>query len=77
MTIIAVATAAVSSPIVAMAQPSVSVVMDKQGNVFFHSDVKRVMMLAPDGTKSIALPNVHAHDLFIDAQGNLYGDHQW
>ncbi len=77
MTMISVvAAAAVGSPATAAAHPSVSVVMDRQGNVFY-SDLRRVMMIAPDGTKSIAVPNVHTHEMFMGADGNLYGDHQW
>ncbi len=76
MMMIAVAAAALGSPATAAAHPSVSVVMDRQGNVFY-SDLKRVMMITPDGKKAIAVPNVHTHEMFMDAQGNLYGDHQW
>ncbi len=76
MMLMAVVAATLAPPATAGAHPSVSVVMDKHGNVFY-SDLKRVMMVAPDGTKSIAVPNVHTHEMFMDAQGNLYGDHQW
>ena len=68
--------AAAAAPTVASAHPSVSVVMDSKGNVFY-SDLNRVWMLAPDGQKSIAVPNVHSHELFIDRNDNLYGEHLW
>ncbi len=35
------------------------------------------MMIAPDGRRQIAVPNVHAHELYLDSRGNLYGDHTW
>ena len=66
----------VALPAVALAHPPVSVVMDKQGNVFY-SDLSRVWMVRPDGQKSIAVPNVHSHELFVDSAGNLFGEHLW
>lgn len=50
--------------------------MDARGNVFY-ADANRVMMIAPDGRRQIAVPNVHAHELYLDSLGNLYGDHVW
>lgn len=50
--------------------------MDAQGNVFY-SDLSRVMMITPAGRRSIAVPNVHTHELYLDSQGNLHGDHVW
>ena len=29
---------------------------------------------APDGTKTVVVPHVHTHELFLDAAGNLYGE---
>lgn len=60
----------------ALAHPPVSVVVDARGNVYY-SDLEQVWRLAPDGTKSVAVPNVHTHELYLDAQGNLYGEHLW
>lgn len=60
----------------ARAHPSVSVVIDSRGNVFY-SDLKNVWMIAPDGSRSIAVPGVHTHELALDAGGNLYGEHLW
>jgi hypothetical protein len=36
-----------------------------------------VWQLAPDGTKSVAVTNVHSHELCLDSAGNLYGEHLW
>lgn len=60
----------------AFAHPGVGIVMDSRENVFY-TDLKHVWKLAPDGTKSIAVRNVHTHELYIDPQDNLYGEHLW
>ena len=58
------------------AHPPVTVVVDRQGNAYY-SDLNRVWKVAPDGTKTVAVPNVHTHELYLDAQGNLFGEHLW
>lgn len=60
----------------AIAHPSVSVVIDSRGNVFY-SDLHQVWRIAPDGRKSVAVPRVHTHELCLDAADNLYGEHLW
>lgn len=60
----------------AYAHPPVSVVIDARGNVYY-SDLKQVWRVAPDGKKSVAVPNVHTHELYLDGQGNLFGEHLW
>jgi sugar lactone lactonase YvrE len=50
--------------------------MDSHGNVYY-TDLKQVWRIAPDGTKTVAVPNVHTHELYLDAQDNLYGEHLW
>src|SRR4051812_14013941 len=62
--------------IAVQAHPSVSVVIDRQGNVFY-SDLSQVWRVRPDGQKSVAVPGVHAHELVLDAADNLYGEHLW
>lgn len=63
-------------PALSQAHPSVSILMDSKGNVYY-SDLKQVWKITPAGTKSIAVPNVHSHELFIDSNDNLYGEHVW
>ncbi len=58
------------------AHPGVGIVMDKNGNLFY-TDLTHVWMIKPDGSKSIAVPNVHTHELYIDKEGKLYGEHLW
>jgi len=58
------------------AHPPVSVVADSRGNIYY-SDLARVWQVAPGGARTIVVPNVHTHELYIDAQDNLYGEHLW
>lgn len=60
----------------ALAHPPVSVVFDSRGNVYY-SDLTHVWRVSPNGTKSIVVRNVHTHELCIDADDNLYGEHLW
>ncbi|HKS23928.1 MAG TPA: hypothetical protein VJZ76_14085 [Thermoanaerobaculia bacterium] len=60
----------------AYAHPPVGIVVDRGGNVYY-SDLKQVWRLAPDGTKTVVVPRVHTHELYLDAEGNLYGEHLW
>lgn len=55
------------------AHPGVGIVMDPRGNVFY-TDLAHVWKIAPDGTRSIAVREVHTHELAIDAAGNLFGE---
>lgn len=56
--------------------PGVGIVRDSRGHVFY-TDLAHVWRLAPDGSKSIAVTNVHTHELCLDAADNLYGEHLW
>lgn len=61
---------------VVVADPGVGIVMDSKGNLFY-TDLKQVWMIKPDGSKVIAVANVHTHELYIDAEDRLYGEHLW
>jgi hypothetical protein len=56
--------------------PGVGIVQDSRGNVFF-TDLKQIWKITPDRTLSVAVPNVHTHELCLDAEDNLYGEHLW
>lgn len=56
--------------------PGIGIVENSKGEVFY-TDLKQVWMIAPDGKKSIAVPNVHTHELYIDDEDNLFGEHLW
>jgi len=58
------------------AHPGVGIVMDSKGNVFY-TDLSHVWKISPDGELSIAVKNVHTHELYIDEDDNLYGEHEW
>jgi DNA-binding beta-propeller fold protein YncE len=60
----------------AEAHPGVGIVMDSRGNVYY-TDLKKVWRIALDGKKSVVVPGVHTHELCLDAQDNLYGEHLW
>ncbi|HXH48037.1 MAG TPA: hypothetical protein VNM47_01565 [Terriglobia bacterium] len=50
--------------------------MDHRGSVFY-TDLSNVWRISPDGTKSIVVRDVHTHELFLDADDNLFGEHLW
>jgi hypothetical protein len=54
----------------------VGIVEDSAGNVFY-TDLKQVWRIAPDGTKTVAVPDVHTHELCLDGEDALYGEHLW
>lgn len=58
------------------AHPGVGIVMDRQGNIFY-TDLTHVWKQTPAGKRSIAVRNVHTHELYLDAAGNLFGEHAW
>lgn len=58
------------------AHPAIGIVADAAGNIFY-SDNVHVWRIAPDGNRSIAVANVHTHELWLDSTGNLYGEHLW
>lgn len=58
------------------AHPGVGIVMDQQGNIYF-TDLKQVWKRSADGRLTVAVPDVHTHELALDKEGNLYGEHLW
>lgn len=59
------------------AHPSVGIVKNSKGEIFY-TDTERVWKISADGkTKKVVVPNVHTHELFMDTQDNLYGEHLW
>jgi hypothetical protein len=58
----------------AIAHPGWGIVVDRAGNVFF-TDLKQVWRIGTDGTKTVVVPNVHTHELFLDSAGTLHGEH--
>ena len=60
----------------ASAHPGVGIVQDSRGNVYF-TDLRQVWKVAPDGKTTVAVAEVHTHELCLDADDNLYGEHLW
>ncbi|MEI9920529.1 MAG: hypothetical protein WDO14_17310 [Bacteroidota bacterium] len=60
----------------AIAHPGIGIVEDSRGNIFY-TDLTKVWKVTPDGRKSIAVPDVHTHELFLDESDNLFGEHLW
>jgi hypothetical protein len=60
----------------AAAHPGTSIVQDSCGNIFY-TDLVHVWKITPDGKRSIAVRSVHSHELHLDTQDNLYGEHLW
>lgn len=62
--------------IITTAHPGIGIVMDSKGNVFY-TDLKQIWKINFNGEQSIAVHNVHSHELYLDAHDNLYGEHLW
>jgi hypothetical protein len=60
-------------PFVAQAHPGIGIVADRKGNIYY-TDLQHVYRIS-GGRKTIAVPNVHTHELHVDAYDNLYGQH--
>jgi hypothetical protein len=58
------------------AHPGMGLAIDSKGNIFY-TDLKHIWKQTPDGKKSIAVENVHSHELYIDKNDNLFGEHYW
>jgi hypothetical protein len=65
----------------ARAHPGIGIVRDSRGHIFY-TDLVHLWKITPaqngkSERKRIAVHNVHTHELALDAQGNLYGEHSW
>ncbi|HLE85760.1 MAG TPA: hypothetical protein VJG13_15575 [Thermoanaerobaculia bacterium] len=60
----------------ALAHPGVGIVMYRSGAVFY-TDLEQVWRISPSGEKTVAVPDVHTHELWLDRDGTLYGEHLW
>ena len=59
-----------------IAHPGIGIVKDSKGNILY-TDLKQVWKITPDGNKTIVVSGVHTHELYIDEQDNLFGEHLW
>jgi hypothetical protein len=60
----------------AAAHPGVGIVRDAQGNLYY-TDLEQVWKREPSGRLRVVVAHVHTHELYLDAQGNLFGEHAW
>ena len=58
------------------AHPGIGIVKDSKGNIYY-TDLKQVWKISLDGTRNKVMNDVHTHELYIDQQDNLYGEHLW
>lgn len=59
-------------PFVGMAHPGIGIVVDSKDNIYY-TDLFRVWKIK-NGVRTLLIPNVHTHELFIDDNDNLYGE---
>jgi hypothetical protein len=60
----------------ASAHPGVGIVVDSRGNIFY-TDLRQIWRIAANGATGVAVPNVHSHELYVDKDDNVYGEHVW
>lgn len=58
------------------AHPGVGIVMDSKKNIFY-TDLTHVWKIDASGKKTIAVRYVHTHELYLDENDNLFGEHLW
>ncbi|MBL7863619.1 MAG: hypothetical protein JNK10_02005 [Cyclobacteriaceae bacterium] len=74
--VIIIAAMMLSCIVSGIAHPGIGIVHDSKGNVYF-TDLAQVWKITADGRKTIVVPNVHTHELFMDDNDNLFGEHLW
>jgi hypothetical protein len=67
-----IAILALAFPFCTNAHPGVGIVKDSKGNIYY-SDLMQVWKIS-NGKRSVAVPDVHTHELYIDSADNLYGE---
>lgn len=59
-----------------IAHPGIGIVKDSKGNIYY-TDLKQVWEISPDGNKKVVVRGVHTHELYIDKNDDLFGEHLW
>ncbi len=59
-------------PLSGWAHPGIGIVKDSKGNIYY-TDLKQVWKVR-NGNKTVVVPNVHTHELYVDRNDNLYGE---
>jgi hypothetical protein len=60
----------------ARSHPGPGIVKDSRGNIYY-TDLQQVWKIEPGQKPRVILRNIHTHELCLDAQDNLYGEHSW
>lgn len=58
------------------AHPGIGLAKTKKGEIIY-SDLSQIWKINADGSKSIIVPHVHSHELFINSKDDLFGEHLW
>lgn len=66
----------VGIPVLLHGHPGEGIVENSKGEIFF-TDLKQVWKITTRGELKLAVPGVHTHELFLDADDNLFGEHLW
>ncbi len=61
-------------PSLSSAHPSWSIAHDRARGLVYYSDLRQVWSVDAAFTRRLVVPNVHTHELLVDAEGNLYGE---
>ncbi|MES2797299.1 MAG: hypothetical protein V4683_15105 [Bacteroidota bacterium] len=60
-----------------LAHPAIGIVKNSKGEIFF-TDTQRIWKISSNGkSKLVVVSNVHTHELSIDKNDNIYGEHLW
>jgi hypothetical protein len=59
-----------------IAHPGIGIVKDSKGNIYY-TDLKQVWKINVEGKRSVIVNGVHTHELFVDNDDNLFGEHLW
>lgn len=59
-------------PFIISAHPGIGIVKDSKGNIYY-TDLEQVWKME-NGNRSVAVPHVHTHELYMDNKDNLYGE---
>lgn len=60
-------------PVVTAAHPGIGIVKDSKGNIYY-TDLEQVWKIR-HSNRTIAVPGVHTHELYMNRNDHLYGEH--
>jgi hypothetical protein len=60
------------APLVVFCHPGIAIVKDSKGNIYY-SDLFKIYKISK-GKTTVILPDIHTHELYVDAEDNLIGE---